>query len=228
MDLFRQMIDTKPNLQLLSIKNCHYPRDLESLLRDSLSAVLLRPNSPLRSLELIPNDLNTFFPGPTFGALLSVVGRSTLERFSIGNIQSEAHFQTLLNILPAMKTQELEFDLHRLLPVGANRQADVLRAVKQNFSLRSLKATMSGGDAFFTDDDKVLLQFYIDRNKRLAQWVASPATVPRLLWPDALGLALEAGENSLYRSLQAVLGDEVESALGQRKRKRQADNSNEK
>ena len=73
--------------------------------------------------------------------------------------------------------------------------------------------------AFFTDDDNLRLQFYFDRNKRLAQWVANPDTIPRLLWPDALGLALEAGENSLYLSLQAVLGDEVESAVGMRKRK---------
>ena len=102
-----------------------------------------------------------------------------------------------------------------------DRKQDLLHAVKRNFSLRSLKANFAGR-AFFTEDDKMLLEFYFDRNARLAQWVANPATVPRLLWPDALGLALEAGEDSLYRSLQAVLGDEVESALGQRKRKRQA------
>ena len=95
--------------------------------------------------------------------------------------------------------------------------------MKQNFSLRSLKGNTFGGRAVFTDDDNMRLQFYFDRNERLAQWVANPVTVPRLLWPDALGLALEAGEDSLYRSLQAVLGDEVESALGQRKRKRQVD-----
>jgi len=43
------------------------------------------------------------------------------------------------------------------------------------------------------------------------------------LWPEALNLALEAGEETLYCSLQAVLGNEMESAVGQRKRKRQAD-----
>jgi len=39
-------------------------------------------------------------------------------------------------------------------------------------------------------------------------------------WRSWTGLG--AGKNSLYHSLQTVLGDEVESALGQQKRKRQA------
>ena len=188
-------------------------------MRDSLSAVLVRPHSPLQNLELEQYSLDSLFPGPTFGALLSVVGRSTLERFSIGNIQSEEQFQSLLSTLPAMKIQELEFQLNSQLRVGADRKQDLLRAVKQNFSLRSLKVDFTGGRAFFTDDDKKQLQFYFDRNKCMAQWVANPDTIPRLLWPDALGLALEAGEDSLYLSLQAVLGNEVESAVGKKKRK---------
>jgi len=170
---------------------------------------------------MMQDDLYSFFPCPNFGALLSTVGRSTLEHFSIGAICTEAQFRTLLSNLPEMKTRELEFDLRGVLRVTAERKQDILRAVKQNFSLRSLKAT-SIGRAFFTKEDKIVLESYWSRNERLAQWVASPATVPHLLWPDALGLALEAGEDTLYRSLQAVLGNEVESALGHRKRKRQA------
>ena len=71
----------------------------------------------------------------------------------------------------------------------------------------------------------MLLEFYLDRNKRLAQWVATPDTIPDNLRPDALGLAMEAGEETLYRSLQAVLGNEIVSALG--KRKRQVDEDDE-
>ena len=72
-DLFRQMIETKPNLQLLSIESCSILLSSKCLLRDSLSAVLLRPNSPLRTLELMQTDLTSLFPGPTFGALLGAV-----------------------------------------------------------------------------------------------------------------------------------------------------------
>ena len=141
-DLFRQLIDTKPNLQLLSIRYCSFPGNSRALLGATLQAVLLQPNSTLRSLELMQDDLNTFFPGPTFGALLSAVGRSSLECFRIGHIQSEEQFQSLLSSLPAMKIQELEFHLERLGRDGENRKQDVLRAVKRNFSLRSLKAML--------------------------------------------------------------------------------------
>jgi len=69
--------------------------------------------------------------------------------------------------------------------------------VKRSFSLRSLKITLGDGRPFFADNDKKLLQFYFDRNQRLGQWVANLDTIPRLLWPDALGLALEANETVL-------------------------------
>jgi len=219
-DLFRQLLQTKPNLQLLKIGYCSFFGNSKAHVGDTMSAALLQPNSMLRSLELMQRDLNPFFPGPTFGELLSAVGRSSLERFSIGCFQSEAQFQTLMSSLPAMKIQELEFCLNGPLRVGADRKQDLLRAVKRNFSLQSLKITLADGRAVFTEEDNMRLQFFFDRNKRLAQWVASPATVPCLLWPDALGLALQAGEDPLFCSLQAVLGDEVESTSGTRKRKR--------
>ena len=100
------MIDTKPNLQLLSIHQCSFPGNLIALLGATISAALLRPNSLLRTFELIQDDLNSFFPGPAFGALLSAVGRSSLERFSIGDLHTDLQFQTLLNSLPAMKIRE--------------------------------------------------------------------------------------------------------------------------
>ena len=109
MDLFRQMIETKPNLQSLSIECCSFPGNLRVLVGATLQAALLRPNSPLKNLELRLFDLDTFFPGPAFGAFLSAVGRSSLERFCLRCISSEEQFQTLLNSLPAMKILKLEF-----------------------------------------------------------------------------------------------------------------------
>jgi len=219
-DLFRQLLETKPNLRCVHIKRCAFPGFPDNsmvLLGASLQAALLRPNSPLRTLDLRPHLLASFFPGLSLGALLSAVGRSSLEGFCLGYIWRDEQFQTLLNSLPAMKIVNLEFQMSYRL--RADRKQFLLEAVKQNFSLRSLKASFVGSSVF-TDDDENLLQFYLERNERLAQWVANPGSVPRLLWPEALGLALESGEDTLYRSLQAVLG---ESTLGQRKRKRQAD-----
>ena len=228
LDLFRQMIETKPNLQHLRIKYCHFPEDSRLFLGATLQAVLVRPHSPLRTLEVIQIDLSLDFPNLTFGALLRAVGRSGLECFRIGIIQSEEQFETLLSSLPSMKVRELEFHLDG--PFAANRQGDVLRAAKQNFSLRSLKASFGGrfsfdddgfdGFDFFTDEDNKRMQFYFDLNERLARWVANPATVPRLLWPKALALALESGEGTLYGSLLALSGHALGPMQGNRMRKR--------
>ena len=217
-----QLLETKPNLQFVGIKSCSIHSSSRRRFGAIMCAALLRPNSLLRSLELIEGDRDAFFSGPTFGALLNAVGRSTVERFSIGNIYTEEKFQSLLSNLPTMKIKKLEIHLNGGLGARGDRKQHILQAVKRNFNLRSLKAS-SAGRAFFTEEDKMVLESYWSRNERLAQWVASPVTVPHLLWPDALGLALEAGEDTLYRSLQAVLGNEAGSALGQRKRKRQVD-----
>ena len=110
-DLFRQLLETKPNLQFLCIKSCSFPENLSVLFGTALQAALLRPNSPLQHLELELYNLGSVFPGPTFGALLSAVGRSTLEYFSISNIHLEEQFQTLTRSLPAMKIRKLAFHL---------------------------------------------------------------------------------------------------------------------
>ena len=241
-NLFKQLVETKPNLQYLCIDRGFFPENLRHLFRNSLSEILLRPNSPLRTLELMAypscshshrrhrrsnGGLASLFPGLTFGTLLTAVGKSGLERFRIGAIYLEEQFQTLLISLPAMKIQDLEFEFYADYLGGGQRNSHaVLQAVKRNFTLQSLKVISRGENRpFFTDDDKRLLEFYFDRNELLAQWVASPGTIPRRLWPEALKLAMEAGEDTLYRSLEALLGDEIESAFG--KRKRQVDEDDE-
>ena len=45
------------------------------------------------------------------------------------------------------------------------------------------------------------------RNLRLKEWSEDPSSVPRLLWPEALRLANEAGADGLYRTLERFLGD---------------------
>ena len=52
-NLFQQLVETKPNLQYLCINGGFFPENLRHLFRDSLSEILLRPNSPLRTLELM-------------------------------------------------------------------------------------------------------------------------------------------------------------------------------
>ena len=109
---------------------------------------------------------------------------------------------------------------------GTVRQ-ELLDAVKNNFSLRSVKARIheyyldEEFDLFVSAEDKQTLAFYANRNKSLDQWVDHPETVgQRKVWPDALGLAERAGPNALFRGLRSVLESDYVSLPGGRKRKR--------
>ena len=211
--LVGNLIRSKRNLRSLTLRSCDF--DEPAVVQSALREALLRHDSSLRSLCL-DGRLVINMSIADFCTLLGAVQKSKLEEFSIGGISnSSRHFRALLESLPAMKIKKLIF--RDYLGVDA-RRLEMLLALKQNFSLQSARI------GWLDDEEDERLQFYLTRNKRLAQWVDNPASVPQPLWPEALRLALEAGEETLYRSLQAVLGNEVESALsGQRKRKRQAE-----
>ena len=96
--------------------------------------------------------------------------------------------------------------------------------MKNNFSLRSLKAEMLDNvesDLFVSVEDKKTLAFYANRNEHLDQFVDNPETVKqRKLWPEALGLAQRAGPDALFRGLHSVLESDYVVPKGGRKRKR--------
>jgi len=97
---------------------------------------------------------------------------------------------------------------------------DLLHAVRNNFSLRSVKAGLAGID-LFDNDDKQTLAFYANRNETLDQWVDNPEAVKqKKAWPEALSLAERAGPNALFRGLRSVLQSDYGSLPGGRKRKR--------
>jgi len=62
------------------------------------------------------------------------------------------------------------------------------------------------------------MNFYLQRNIHLAQWVENPATVPEHLWKEATTLAAKAGPEMLNRLLRKI-GPKV-LPVGSRKRKR--------
>ena len=111
---------------------------------------------------------------------------------------------------------------------GSGRETirqELLHAVKNNFSLRSVKARILDdhgleSDLFDSVDEKQRLTFYANRNESLDQWVDHPKKVEQKVWPDALGLAERAGPNALFRGLRSVLESDYGSLPGGRKRKR--------
>lgn len=184
----------------------------------ALVAAVSRPVSPLQCLELLDADLDLYFPNQSLGRLLRAVENSRLERFAISDL-TEEEFNTLMESIPLTKVEELDivcsFDVD-----GVGKQA-LLQVLKRNYSIRSLKCRNADGDDVFSGNDKERLRFYPDRNARLEEWTKHPTLVPRPLWPQALHLAREAGRDSLYVGLRAVMeSDIVLSQQGKRKRNR--------
>ena len=108
-----------------------------------------------------------------------------------------------------MRIRELEVAFWgQLGQEHANLRQNLLLAIKNNFSLRSVKGEIGGEnlDLFESDEDKKTLAFYANRNEILDQWVDHPEMVEQQkVWPEALGLAERAGPGSLFRGLRSVL-----------------------
>jgi hypothetical protein len=202
--LFKSILQSKPNLRSLSINNCHVHGGGQ--LSATIFTNLLRPELSLRSFELSYINLNNF--GLTtleeFEALLGAVEKSQLEDFCIGPIASEEKCQALIASIPRIQIKALKLYLNDDI---AHLKSDLMRAVKRNASLRNVvgewEGALGGGD-LFNDNDKRRLNYYAVRNEDIAQWIASPATLPRGAWPKALKAAQEIGLDTVFCILQAL------------------------
>ena len=246
MTQLQSILQNKRNLTTLHLHRCGYGLDDvydgRGQLREDIISILSRPDSQLRCFEFQTHvsfqPLERVFPGIQFKNLLQAIQKSKLlERFSIGTIVNLHQLQTLTQSIPSMHMRELEIrfwadegsddedDEEGEFSRETIRQ-DLLHAVKNNFSLRAVKAEMLTGndesdDLFERAEDKQRLAFYVNRNESLDQWVDHPVTVEQQkLWPAALGLAERAGPDALFRGLHSVLGRDYVSLPGGRKRKR--------
>jgi len=219
---FRGILQNKQNLTSLCLDRCVFVGGRSIHVTDILSSTLTRPDSKLRSFELIDLSLD-ILPIGQFRNLLRAVEKSKLDRFVIGIIDPQQQlFRALTQSIPVMRITELQVVVARNF-WARNVKQDLLLAVMNNFSLRVVKGNVHNsierfGEDIFDDDDKRTLVFCTDRNKRLDQWVDNPETVEQKVWPNALKLAEQAGANYLFWGLRAVLGDD--STRGGRKRKR--------
>lgn len=117
-----------------------------------------------------------------------------------------------------MPIEELVVEVSFLLPNVAVKQ-ELLQAVRNNFTLLSMKVSGSHQELGFNDDEKAQLVFYANRNQNLSKWVNNPEMLDPKVWPEALHLAEQAGPNSCYRGLQWVLGKKTNDDPIGRKRK---------
>jgi len=210
------ILQNKQNLTTLSLEDCDFVG--RQVHRDIIS-LLSQPDLPLQCFEFQSyGDLEREFPGVQFKNLVQAIQNcKLLERFKIGTIRTQQQLQTLTQSIPSMRIRELEvFFWGQILHENADPRQNMLLAIKNNFSLRSVK-----GSLFGTAEDKKTLAFCANRNESLDQWVNNPEIVKqRKVWPEALNLAQRAGPNALFRGMRSVLERDYGSLPGKRKRKR--------
>ena len=183
-------------------------------------AAALQRNTNIEHLEL--RFLKDIYAIPILQGLRF---NTYLKTLVLGYVRSHQQLRTLTDSIPLMRTikkLEIDVDGDRYVEEEDVKQL-LLQAVKNNFSLRSVRAYIRSGfesNNIFNAEEKTRLVFYTDRNERLDHWVDNPEQVDdRKVWPEALKLADQAGPDSLYRGLRSVLGRNYVSLPPGRKRK---------
>ena len=205
----RSILQNKRNLTTLCLCHCRFDG---GQVHHDLISVISRPGSLLRCFEI---RFYQSIPDIHFGTLLRAIEKSKLERLHLGGILERRQMQNLTQRIPHMKLTELVIGYDG----GGvqNVKEELLRAVKNNFSLRAVaaEASRSGTDLF--DNDKQTLAFYAIRNESLDQWVDNPETVDRKVWPEAFNLAQRAGPDALFRGLRSVVESDYVKGKGKRR-----------
>jgi len=165
----------KRNLTSLCLDECHFDG---GQVHEDIISMLLRPDSSLRCFEYQSfYSLEGHFPRIQFETLLQAIQKSKLERFKIGTIQTQQQLQALTRSIPLMQIKELEVSFWGdIVGENANPRQNLLLALKNNFSLWSVKGEMQNDDLFGSAEDKQRLAFYANRTMRV--WINGP-TIPR-------------------------------------------------
>lgn len=150
--------------------------------------------------------------------VLQTASKLKLQHIFFRRVQSQAAFREITNAIPTFQMNNLDIAGDVTGWNVAETKQRFFAALKRNFCLRKVRCD-SEVTEFITEIDERKVDFYMNRNVKLAEWVVNPSLVPKNLWPHALKLAVEAGYESLYRSLHAV-APEAGSSKRSRKRKR--------
>ena len=173
--LLNQILGRKQNLHTLAIKDCEFYSQRPQFLQALFSA-LRRSDSPLRHF-LFEDGCHDI---QSFRSLCEAVAVSKLESFSIiGVVPDRSRIAILADFIPSMKIREILIQFGFLGPIERYCMKHTLfQAVKNNYTLQSVKYQYGDTDSSFDPTDETL-KIYLERNIRLAQWVENPATVPK-------------------------------------------------
>jgi len=153
--------------------------------------MLVDTESPLQCLDLDAACIRL----DMFRTLLTAAAskRTSLERLVIRNIGGERrsnngdNFDALEAAIPSLKVKELVVIL--VEEPDEEREKRLIEAIKRNYTIQSMQCTRTDnaeedeyGYPLFTDANQARLNFFLNRNQKLAQWIENPKLVPRELW----------------------------------------------
>jgi len=142
-------------------------------------------------------------------------------------MRNESFLHACLQAIPQLRMRQVDIVLGgEIGGHGGRNLPQLLDALKQNFKLFSVKVRDYDDNVFLNENASEAVtdnrQFwrYLRRNKLLADWIQNPELVPKHLWPEALAIASQAGEEMLWQSLLKVGPEVADRRLKTRKRKR--------
>ena len=225
MNLFARVMQ-KDNLRSLVLR-----ARIHNIIDEALVSLCRNPTAPLRSLEYDPGSVLAYVPeqfreddrDPT--VIDFVLKSHTLESLSL-TVYGSLQWDPLIDGLRDSKLKHLKVRLK--YPGQQERQHvsfGLLEAMSHNYSLRTVELLyrpgVEGPVPLLEDpNSRRRLEFYLDRNARLANWVVDPSTVPVNLWPHVLSMARRRGQVSLRRAVQATVGVDDFGVSRSRSRKR--------
>lgn len=243
---FADLLLTKTNLATLRIQLCDF--FLYRSISQAIINLLIRRDSPLRRMDLnhrLQPDIfyhtiaeaNAYLPdgrlrahrcwslslGNSFQELLDAIKRSSqLETFNVGCLRNETHVAALIAALPEIRVKAVSLGFQR---VDMMRDEKLLRAFRDNYTIVEAHCWLepmnrnTAAVALFGTNAQSLLEFYLLRNQKLADWAENPKVVPRELWPKALHMAKKAGLSILHATLMSLM-EHTNGRLQQKSRKR--------
>jgi len=176
---------------------------------------------------------------------------STIQRFELtGTYRATAFRPLALGLIASQSVSEIKFApcnmwdelsvrcFHQILSTKQNlrylsldddgrysnwiRDQDIVSSLERNYGI--LTVSISSNCRLQLDEPhEERLKKLLFRNARLLQWTENPTSVPRLLWPEALQLAMAAGKDTLYRSLLETVGRSSESLRRRGRKRKQRD-----
>lgn len=230
-NLFREIMAALKTLRIGCRSNCEFAGES---IPTAIAEVLNQRKSNLRCLEFG----SIHVPIPRYQSLLAAASRSVqLQRLCIGceyvrfgSPHFNRYVDAILAAVQSFKGSELALNF------SAQHRQDfkerLLEALKRNYSFQSIVFKFrTGSDVYgrdlyterrdvFTLASDAQLEFYLNRNRMLAQWTKNPKLVPHELWSYALDLALKAGIKPSFESLLALSGHGVGVRKQGRSRKR--------